>query len=116
VIEEAHRTAEEITRRSRVRADDRISEATDEAQKVREAAAREATELREAAEDEARRISEAGEQRIRELEAEAEAMSEMRAQAIARLHELARGIDDVVDENGRDRTLNSVSAQADEAG
>jgi DivIVA domain-containing protein len=104
VVEEAHRTAEEITARSRSRADERIQEATQEGEKVREAAAQEAREIRDAAEHDARQIREAAEQRLRELEAEAEAMTEMRAQAIARLHELAGGIDDVVDQNGRERS------------
>jgi DivIVA domain-containing protein len=103
VIEEAHRTAEEITARSRSRADERVQEATDEAEKVREAAAQEARETREAAERDARQIREAAEERVRELEAQAVAMTDMRAQAIARLHELAAGIDDVVDRDGRDR-------------
>jgi DivIVA domain-containing protein len=115
VVEDAHRTAEEITSRSRTRADDRIQEATDEAQEIRETAAREAAELREATEREVRRIREGAEQRIRELEAEAVAMAEMRAQAIARLHELARIIDDVVEQHGHDRSADPVSAQPDGA-
>ena len=109
VVEEAHRTAEEITARSRSRADQRIQEATDEAEKVREAAAQEAAELRDAAERDAQRIREAAEQRVRELEVEAVAMTDMRAEAIARLHELAAGIDDVVDQrDDRDRSPDPV--------
>jgi hypothetical protein len=40
----------------------------------------------------------------------------MRAHAIARLRELARGIDDLVERNGRHRGPGPVSAHADGAG
>lgn len=102
VIEEAHKTAEEITARSRSRADDRIQEATDESQKLLDAATQEAQEVRETAERDARRIRETAELRVRELEDEVEGMIAKRERVIEELGELARSLDGVVETKGDD--------------
>jgi DivIVA domain-containing protein len=102
VMEEAHQAAEEITARSRSRADDRAEEAAAEAEEVRDAAARDARDTREVAEREAQRIREAAEQRVRELEAEVEEMIERRDQVIHELRDLSGSLDDVVEEKGSD--------------
>jgi cell division septum initiation protein DivIVA len=119
LLERAHETAEEITRRSRSQADDRIQGATREAQQlrdaseqearqlrddaaneareVREAAAREAREVREAAQREAREIRETAEVRVRELEADARAIIEERARMVGELRELVRRLGEFAD-------------------
>lgn len=116
VIEEAHKAANEITRRSRSGADDRVQEAEAEAQKVREAVAQEARGIREAAERDARQIREAAEARVRDLEAQAQAMIERRARVVEELRELAGTLDDVVDSKGGDPALSPEPARADGAG
>jgi DivIVA domain-containing protein len=116
VIEEARGAAEEITARSRSRADDRIQEAIEEGQRVREAATQEANEMRKEAEREAREMREAVEQRIRELETHVEEMLEKRARVIEELRVLAGHIDEFVDGEAADRDPTPVPAQADGAG
>ena len=116
VIEEAHGTAEEITSRSRSRADDRIQEAIEEGQRVREAATQEANEMRKEAERGAREMREAAEQRIRELETHIEEMLGKRARVIEELRVLAGHIDAFVDGEAADRDPTPVPAEADGAG
>jgi DivIVA domain-containing protein len=119
LLEHAHETAEEITRRSRSQADDRIQGATKEAEQlreaseqearqvrddaaheareVREAAAQEVREVREAAQREAREIREAAAARVRELEADMQAILEERARLIGELRELLRHLGELAD-------------------
>jgi DivIVA domain-containing protein len=119
LLEHAHETAEEITRRSRSQADDRVQGATKEAEQlreaseqearqlrddaaheareVREAAAQEAREVREAAQREAREIREAAAARVRELEADMQAILEERARLIGELRELLRHLGELAD-------------------
>jgi DivIVA domain-containing protein len=119
LLERAHETADEITRRSRAQAHDRIEGATQEAQQlheaseqearqlrddaaheareVREAAAKEAREVREAAQREAREIREAAEGRVRELEADAQEIIAERARLISDLRELVRRLGEFAD-------------------
>jgi cell division septum initiation protein DivIVA len=56
ILQHAHDTAEEITARSRSRADDRLQEAEREAQEVRTTALREAEETRDGAQHEAEEL------------------------------------------------------------
>jgi DivIVA domain-containing protein len=83
LLQRAYETAEEITARSRAKADDRVEQANREAEELRETAAREATELSEGArrkaaemravaKREAEEMVAAAEARVRELEREAE--------------------------------------------
>jgi DivIVA domain-containing protein len=102
VVEEAHRSAEEITARSRARADDRVQEATQEAEKLREDAIQEAREIREAAERDAQGVREAAEERVRELEAQVDEMLERRERVIEELGELARSLDGIAGARGGD--------------
>jgi DivIVA domain-containing protein len=119
LLEQAHATAEEITRRSRSQADDRIQRATQEAEQlseaseqearklrddaaheareVREAAAQEAREVREAAQRESRETREAAEARVRELEADAQTLLEERAHMIGDLRELVARLGEFAD-------------------
>ena len=113
VIDEAHRTAEEITRRSRSKADDRVQEAAEEAQKLRDEAATDARDARQAAEREAQQIRAAAEARVRELEAQVEGMIEKRTGVIEELRDLAGSLDDFVDANGRDRAPAPEPVEAD---
>ncbi|HEX6457391.1 MAG TPA: DivIVA domain-containing protein [Thermoleophilaceae bacterium] len=76
ILERAHETAEEITARSRSRADDRIQEAEREAAKIREAA----------------------EARVRELDADAEAIWAERMRLIADVRDIAERLMGVADE------------------
>ena len=59
ILQHAHDTAEEITARSRSRADDRLQQADQEAKELRAAALREAQETRDAANREAEEAREA---------------------------------------------------------
>jgi DivIVA domain-containing protein len=83
LLQRAYETAEEITARSRAKADDRLQEANREAEGLSAAAAREAGELRETAsrdamharataQGEAAEMVAAAETRVRELEREVE--------------------------------------------
>jgi DivIVA domain-containing protein len=76
ILERAHETAEDITARSRARADDRVQEAEREAAKIREAA----------------------EARVRELDADAEAIWAERMRLIADVRDLAERLLGVADE------------------
>ncbi|HZO78789.1 MAG TPA: hypothetical protein VFB39_12165, partial [Solirubrobacteraceae bacterium] len=67
LLERAHQTAEEITARSRVKADDRIKQAEAEAQALREAAHQEADGTREAAQREADATREAARREAHDL-------------------------------------------------
>lgn len=58
ILQHAHKTADEITARSRSKADDRLQEAEREAQEIREAAQQEAKETRDAAQHEAHELRE----------------------------------------------------------
>lgn len=89
VIADAENEAEEITRRSRVQADDRLEEAKQEAEQLREAAAGEAQGTLAGAET-----------RIRSLEAQVEEMREKRDRAAEELMELSRTLDQLLDRNG----------------
>lgn len=76
ILERAHETAEEITAKSRSRADDRLQEAEREAAEVREAA----------------------EARVRELDADAEAIWHERVRLIEDVREVAHQLMAVADE------------------
>jgi DivIVA domain-containing protein len=76
ILERAHETAEEITARSRSRADDRIQEAEREAEAVREAA----------------------EARVRELDADAEAIWNERVRLIEDVRDVAQRLLAVADD------------------
>jgi DivIVA domain-containing protein len=76
ILERAHETAEEITARSRSRADDRVREAEREAEAVREAA----------------------EARVRELDADAEAIWNERVRLIEDARDVAQRLVAVADE------------------
>lgn len=67
LLERAHQTAEEITARSRVRADDRLKQAEGEAQELRIAAQADSDATREAGQREADRIREAAQREAHEL-------------------------------------------------
>ena len=67
LLERAHQTAEEITARSRVKADDRIKQAEAEAQALREAAHKDADGTREAAQREADATREAARREAHDL-------------------------------------------------
>jgi cell division septum initiation protein DivIVA len=72
LLERAHQTAEEITARSRGKADDRIKQAEAEAQALRQAAHEDAVGIREAAQREADAIREAAQREARELRSSAQ--------------------------------------------
>src|SRR5215217_553007 len=72
LLERAHETADEITRRSRAHADDRLQRAEHEAREIREAA----------------------EARVDELEADAQAILEERTRLISELRDLVRRLGD----------------------
>jgi DivIVA domain-containing protein len=93
VIAEAEQEAEEITRRSRSQADDRLEEAK-----------READQLREAAIDEAEGSTAAAEARIRRLQDEVRRMMEQRDRAVKELLELSRALDALLERNGSNDT------------
>ena len=112
VIWEARQEAQEITRRSRARADDRIQEATKETQKLREVAEQEARQLREAAAQEAHGTRAAAESRIRGLEADVETMIEKRDRAIEELVELSHSLDELMKRHGSDGDRSTVSGHA----
>jgi len=76
ILERAHETAEEITARSRSRADDRLQEAEREAEAVRQAA----------------------EERVRELDADAEAIWNERVRLIEDVRDVAQSLVAVADE------------------
>src|SRR3954471_4970767 len=67
LLQRAHETAEEITARSRSRADDRLQQAEQEAEALREAASREAQEIGERARHEAEQLLEGAEREASEL-------------------------------------------------
>lgn len=67
ILQGAHRTADEITARSRAKADDRLQQAEREAQETVDAAQLEAKETREAAEQAATQTREAAQQEAHEL-------------------------------------------------
>ena len=111
VIAEARQEAEEITRRSRSQADDRLEEAKQEAQGVRGAADRDADRLREAAADEAQGTLAGAETRIRSLEAQVQEMAEKRDRAVEELAELSRSIEGLLERNGRNGTATPEPAR-----
>jgi DivIVA domain-containing protein len=137
LLERAHETADEITRRSRAQAHDRIESATKEAEElheaseqearqlrddaaheareVREAAAKEAREVREAAQREARETRDAAEARVRQVEAEVQAIMEERARVIGELRELVRRLGEFADgAAGRYPSAPPAQPQADQ--
>jgi DivIVA domain-containing protein len=89
VIAEAEQEAEEITRRSRSQADDRIEEAKREAERLRDAAAEEADGTIAGAET-----------RIRVLQEHVDEMLERRDRAVVELVELSRILDELLERNG----------------
>jgi cell division septum initiation protein DivIVA len=79
ILQHAHDTAEEITARSRSRADDRLQQADQEAKELRATALREAQETRDAAQREAEETREAARRETAELrEAAASEATELR--------------------------------------
>ncbi len=101
VITEAEREAEEVTRRSRSQADDRLQEATQEARSVLAGAEQEAEQLRDAAAEEAHGSQAAAETRIRRLEAEVQRMTEQRDRVVEELVELSRSLAELLERNGQ---------------
>ena len=69
ILQRAHQTSEEITARSRAKADDRLQTAERESQELREAAEGQAAETREAARHEASRVRESAAHETAELRA-----------------------------------------------
>jgi cell division septum initiation protein DivIVA len=67
LLERAHQTAEEITARSRVKADDRVKQAEAEAQALRQTIHDDAAGIREAAQREANTIRDAAQREARKL-------------------------------------------------
>ena len=89
LLQRAHETAEEITARSRARADDRLQQAEHEADEVREAAAREAQETREAAQRETQALRERTAREAQELSETAQRLTqELRETTEREAHEL----------------------------
>jgi DivIVA domain-containing protein len=112
VIAEAEQEAEEITRRSRSQADDRLQEATQEARSVLAGAEQEAEELREAVVEEAQGSQAAAEARIRRLEAQVQEMAAQRDRAVEELVELSRSLDELVERNGQNGSASHTPVQA----
>jgi DivIVA domain-containing protein len=89
ILQHAHTTAEEITARSRSRADDRLQQAEQEAKELRATALREAQETRDAAHREAEETREAAQRECQQLRSSAQRDSEeMRATARAESEEM----------------------------
>jgi DivIVA domain-containing protein len=84
LLERAHETAEEITARSRSKADDREQLAEREAEQVRQAADEYSHEIREAAE-----------KHLRALQADAERVWQERSSLLSELRELSAHIEEV---------------------
>src|SRR2546425_937873 len=113
LLPRAYETAEEITARSRAKADDRLQQAEQEAKNLRNAAAREAQETRETAQRETRELRESAGREVYELretaareaqEARATAqreVEEMRAAAETRVRELDRNAEAIWRERRR---------------
>ena len=101
VIAEAEQEAEEITRRSRSQADDRIEEAK-----------REAEQLRDAAAEEAGGTIAGAETRIRVLQAHVDEMLERRDRAVVELVELSRILDELLERNGANGVPSAEPAEA----
>ena len=89
VIAGAEQEAEEITRRSRAQADDRLQEAKQDAERLREAAAEEAGGTITGAAT-----------RIRALQAHVDEMQERRDRVLEELVELSRILDELLERNG----------------
>ena len=104
VIAGAEQEAEEITRRSRAQADDRIEEAKREAEQLREAAAQEASGTLAGAET-----------RIRALQAHVDEMQERRDRALEELVELSRILDELLERNGANGDRASAQGQVEDA-
>ena len=104
VIAEAEQEAEEITRRSRSQADDRIEEAK-----------REAEQLRDAAAEEAGGTIAGAETRIRVLQAHVDEMQERRDRAVVELVELSRILDELLERNGANDVPSADPAEAAQA-
>jgi putative cell wall-binding protein len=97
-LERAHETAEEITARSRSRADDRVQAAEREAEQVREAAAHDVEELRSTAKREAEELRETAAKEAHQVRTTAQREAEaMRVAAEARVRELDRNADELWD-------------------
>jgi DivIVA domain-containing protein len=101
VIAAAEQEAEEITRRSRSQADDRIEEAK-----------REAEQLRDAAAEEAGGTIAGAETRIRVLQAHVDEMQERRDRAVVELVELSRILDELLERNGANGVPSAEPAEA----
>src|SRR5438093_4215276 len=124
LLERAYETAEEITARSRVRADDRLQEAEGEAERMRAAAASEAKATREAAQRDAqelrvsamretRDLTETTAREAQEVRATAQREAEqMLAAAETRVRDLTRSAEAVWRE--RRRLLDDMRALAEE--
>jgi DivIVA domain-containing protein len=84
ILERAHETADEITRKSRAQADDRL-----------QLAEREGEEVRTAADTYAAQIREAAEKRLQALQEDAGRIWQERERVLADLHELAGRIEEL---------------------
>jgi DivIVA domain-containing protein len=89
LLERAHETAEQITARSRARADDRLQQAEREAEELRDSAAHEAQELRATAKRETDELRETAKRETDELrEMAAREAHELREEAAREAHQL----------------------------
>jgi cell division septum initiation protein DivIVA len=93
LLERAHQTAEEITARSRVKADDRVNQAEEEARALRKAAQHDADEIRETAQREADATREAARRDAHEVRTSAQhdsaSLREMAASEVNELRDTA---------------------------
>ena len=96
LLQRAYETSEEITARSRAKADDRIQQAEREAEGLREAAEHDARELRETAQREADELRGSAKQQSEQLRAATEArVEELERNAEAVWRERRRLIEDM---------------------
>ena len=102
LLERANETAENITARSRARADERLQQAEQEAAETREAAARDADETRRAAKHDAQELREGTERESQQLRTTAQREAEkMLAEAEARVQKLDRHAEAIWQERRR---------------
>jgi cell division septum initiation protein DivIVA len=114
LLQSAHEAAEAITRGSRGQADDRVQQATQEAQEFRGHSEQEAREAKEAAQREANEIREAAEAHVRDLEADAKAILEKRTSLIGELRQLLQHLDQFLDSAEARYTTSSAEPQSTE--
>ena len=110
ILQHAHQTAEEITARSRTKADDRLEQAEREAQEILEAAQHEAREARTAAQREAQETRDAAQREAQELrETTMRELTEIRETTARETQQLRAAA-----ERESDQLLASARREADE--